>query len=294
MRANEFIKEASATKRKGIVHLQKMKDLEFIQFIRKLGTEFQNTLGDVKVSLKVDGAGFRFGKDEHGKLFVETSRSGPIDKPGAFSAFVKAKGGNAGMLNRAKHYDDIYNIIINSNFIKGLPKDSKVIAEIFYNPMADDAGDTIKFVNVAYYKSKLGSLLTLILFDVTTASTGEPHPNKESIMEFLYDQSTSEIKILSPNLVVSGDIDITGKVDPIDELDDEAIRVLSSRKHIDRPRKKEIQQVIQGVKDKLADYILNHPNILGKYDLGKEIEGLVLDVDGENYKVTTPQFKSFH
>ena len=54
----EYLQEAvEATTRQNMIHLQKMDDVAFIDFAHKLKRETGGKLQDIKVSLKVDGAG---------------------------------------------------------------------------------------------------------------------------------------------------------------------------------------------------------------------------------------------
>lgn len=289
----QYLKEeAVATKRQNMLHLQKMKDEEFIEFVRKVKSEMGGKLADVKVSLKVDGAGARFGKDANGKVFFEGSRTGPIYEPKSFSTHAKSKGYEGEMLVRAGHYDDIFDIVTKSDFIKTLPNNTKVVCELFYNPMGEMSDDGIKFVTVKYDKKKLGKVMTIVPFGVLVASTGQKHAYSSDIIKSLYKQSDENIKFIDPSLTTSGQIDISAFVDPILSLNQHSLNVLKSRKAEDKAAKENIKALIQNVKNALAEYILKHENILDKFKLGPEIEGLVLNINGQDVKVTTPEFKA--
>lgn len=282
--------EVKASRREGIDHLQKMKDIEFIEFFSKVKKELKGKLKNVPVQLKVDLLGFRFGKDSSGKIFVESSRSGPIYDEGSFSKFTSAKGtADKIMLDRAAHYDDILKYFKNANISKILPNNTKVVVEVGYNPLADESEDWITFVTVRYDKSKLGSLMTLFPHKVLVASSGDTHPQEKDILDSLYKMSTDKVKILSPSLE-TGDIDISGFLDPLDSIDDRTKEVLLSRKAIDKPEKKAIQELLQKVKNELADYLLNLP-LKGKDMIGSDIEGLIMNIGGKDLKITTPEFK---
>jgi hypothetical protein len=125
----QFLSESEviATARSNMIHLQKMKDAEFISFIKKIKTQFDGKLHGLKVTLKVDGGGGRFGLSKTGEPFFEGSRTGPITQPKAFSKFAISKGAEGVSLERAHHYDSMFDIITGSKFIKVLPKDCKVI-----------------------------------------------------------------------------------------------------------------------------------------------------------------------
>lgn len=280
--------DAVTTKRKGLVHLEKMSDLEFVEFFRDVNPKLKN----LPVSLKVDGIGGRFGKDEKGKPFIENSYSGPRFEKGSFLAFAKSReNADEGMLNRAEKFDMIFDIISESALMKSLPNDTKVICEFLFNPLGQEKDNTIKFVSVSYDKSKLGSELTVVPISVIVASTGEEHPQMKKIIDSLLKQSTDKIKVVSPKLAQKGDIDITAIVDPIKTLDADAIAKIKSLKAADKPEKARIKEVIQAVKEKMAKYILDHPSIVGKDILGPEVEGLVINLGGKNIKITTQAFK---
>lgn len=289
----QYIAESvEATKRTGMLHLNKMKDLEFIDWVRSIQSQFKGKLENIKVSLKVDGGGYRMGLDKSGRPFVEGSRTGPIFEPRAFSTHAKNKGGSPEIVARAMHYDDMFEIITKSKFIKTLPKDSKVICEMFYNPMAEVTDAGLKFVSITYDKTKLGSMMTIIPFEVVVASTGHPHPDSEKIIKGLLSQSNDKIKFVDPKLNTSGTIDISGMIDPILSLNSDMIAALSSRKKVDADTKAAAKATVQAVKDQVSRYILDHPAIVGKDMLGPEMEGLVLDIDGRIVKVTTDAFKA--
>lgn len=288
----DFLNESViSTKRKNMIHLQNMPDLEFIRFVQELKSKSDARLKGIGVSLKVDGGGARFGVSIDGKYFFEGSRTGPIFEPKAFSTFAKGKNSSQEIIARSYHYDDMWEIVTKSDFIKTLPNDSKVICEIFYNPMGKIEDSGITFVSIKYDREKVGSLLTIIPFEVVFSSTGEKRPDSEKIIETLISKSTSKIKILSPKLKIKGSIDLSGMIDPILSLSQESIKLLSSRKPSDTPMKKVIRSVIQNVKDEISSKILEDPSIIGKDMLGPEIEGLVLDLGGKMIKVTTPEFK---
>lgn len=287
-----FEDQVQATKRTSMLHLQKMSDVEFIQFVQHVAQTMQGQLKNLKVSLKVDGAGARFGKDATGRTFFEGSRTGPIFEPKAFSTHAASKGAADDIMLRARHYDDIWEIVTQSNFVKSLPADTKVVCELFYNPMGEITDDGIKFVSVSYDQEKLGRLMTIVPFKAIVASTGEDHPQSSRIVQNLYAMSNTDVKFIDPNLATKGAIDIGGLIDPILSMGPETVATLQSRKRDDMSAKSDIREIIQTVKDDVADFILTHPAILDKFKLGPEIEGLVLNINGREVKVTTPEFKA--
>lgn len=286
-----FIEEVSKTKRKNMVHLEKMKDVEFVKFIQKVQNELKGKLKNINVSLKVDGLGFRFGKDSNGRPFVEGSRTGPIFEPKSFSNYVKSKGKDGVMLQRAYHYDDLYDIFINSNLMRVLPNNTKVVCEVLYNPMGDYTDEGISFVKVAYDRNKLGNIMTVVPISVLDSDTNASHPSERQILDRLYNQSNNDIKIIDPSLNVSSDIDISGVISPIKSLDDEVIRILQSRKKVDKPAKESYKNIIANVKNQLARYLIKNEKIKGSDKLGPEMEGLVFEIGDQLVKVTSDEFK---
>ena len=282
--------EVAATKRQDMIHFQKMKPLEFVEFALQVKNEFKGKLTNLKSAMKVDGLGARFGRSEQGLPFFEGSRTGPIFQPNAFTNYAKSRGSNDEIMLRAGHYDDIWEIITKSKQMKVVPPGAKVICEIFYNPMATIHEDGITFVTVKYDKSKLGSLMSIVPFAVVDAKTGQPHPGEAKILKDLFKTSDDKIKVIDSSLKM-GTIDFHGLIDPIATLTPEMLSKVKSLKHADKEDKANTLAVIQGVKDGMADYILHHPEIYDKFKLGPEIEGLVLTINNREYKITTQKFK---
>lgn len=277
-----------ATKRSGIIHLQSMKDLEFVSFAQDI-LSTGGKLDNVPMTLKVDGLGGRFGKSVAGNVFFEGSRTGPIFTPKSFSNFAKSKGHDGIRLTRAEQYDEIWDIVTTSKVAKSLPVDTKVICEIFYNPMGELGDDGIKFVSVKYDPKKLGSILTIVPISIITASTGEPHENEDSILKQLYAMSTDKVRVINPTLKMEHSIDVTAIISPMQAINN---TLLTSLKRDDAEDKVVLKAIVQLCKNELAEYILKHPAILGKDILGPNIEGIVVKVNGKDIKITTPEFKA--
>jgi hypothetical protein len=248
-------------------------------------------LKDIPISLKVDGLGFRIGKNKDGKVFVEGSRTGPIFEPKAFSTYTKARGAKDEIVIRAQHYDDMFDIFKSADFLTAIPNDVKLICEIFYNPMATEDDTGITFVTVKYDKTKLGSLMTIFPISFVVASTGEqlPKDQQESIKKNLFKFSNDKIKFADVSMKI-GSLDINATIDPLVNFDDSHIEILKSRKAADKIQKENLLAIINKVKEDLATLILN-ADIDGKDKFGKEIEGIVLAINGKSLKVTTKEFK---
>lgn len=282
--------EVIASKRKNLMHLQAMKPLEFLDWVQSLHNEFGGVLTNLEVSLKVDGLGARFGKDESGQFFFEGSRTGPVFKEKAFSTYAKEKGSKQEIIDRALHYDDLFDALKASPLTKLLPKNTKVVCEIFYNPMGthDDTGSV--FVTVKYDTKKLGKTMTIVPISILNASTGEQHSESAEILKKLFKASTTEIKVIDPSLKV-GKIDIRAKTKSVMKYSENERAIIKSLKGADKEQKAALLATIQKAKDELAEYLLHHPSIEGKEKLGKNIEGLVFTAGGQPVKITTQEFK---
>jgi hypothetical protein len=292
--AESINEDVKASPRQGIQHLEKMNDLEFINFVKKLKHEMKGKLNPIKMTLKVDGLGARFGKDKSGKPFFESSHSGPIFTSGTFTGYAQGRGFEGEKLQRAAHYDQIFDMIVNSKFIQQLPNDTKVNCEILYNPMADETDNGLKFVTVAYDRSVLGPMMTIVPFDSEVASTGQRHPMSNKIKDFLIKiKGEGDIKFVDDRLGYDGDVDLSAQIDPIlSIIDGTLIAKLSSRLKVDADEKRQIKAFLQAAKDSIAQYLLQHPGIIGKDRMGKDIEGVILHRGKEApIKVTTPTFK---
>ncbi len=285
-----LIEDVVASKRKSMMHLQSMKPVEFVQWVKSIDADLGGILTNLNVTLKVDGLGARFGKDKNGRLFFEGSRTGPIFEPKSFSNHAKSKGSSDEIVARAAHYDDMFDLLKGSSFVKSLPADTKVICEIFYNPMATEKDGKLTFVTVQYDKSKLGKVMTIVPIDVLSASTGEPHPNAASIIQGLYKASGSDLKVVNPELTADK-IDVRAKIKSILKFGERELSVIKSLKAADKPEKALLIKAIDDAKNDLAQHLLDHPGIVGKDKLGKDIEGLVFSINGQPVKVTTQEFK---
>ena len=275
MRFIEFLREIDRTPRASIIHFERIKPVEFLRLAREIIAK-DHHLREVKTSLKVDGASARFGKDIRGKFFFETGRSGIIQEPKAFSTYTMNKGGSFEMIERSLRYDEMYDLLEASNIWRDLPNGVKIVIEVLFNEMAEVIDDKLKFVSIQYDRKKLGNLMTIVPISVI----GEYNLDK------LYEKSNDEIRIISPEL---GRINIKLDIDlsVVNEIDE---NVLTSLKHKDREKKLEYITILQELKDAIAKHILSLP-ITGKDKLGEEVEGLVIELGGNTYKITTPDYK---
>jgi hypothetical protein len=287
-------------KRQGIKHIYnpgsstEISDRDFIKLVDSIKKNLKGKLDTVKIDLKVDGAGIRFGKDSEGEPFFMTSKvTEPLyaSKIGTFTSFANRNGDATDIqIARAKHYDDALATIVNSDFIKALPKDTIVQAEMLYNPMAEKSETGLKFVNIEYDHNLLGSEMTLVPFVAKKFSTGETLPDSEKILASLIKKSDDRIKIISTKLAAKG-LDVTGIIDPVASMNPELLATIAPRTK-DTPEKRQAQAIIAKAKKELSDYIADHPGIVGKDQIGKDSEGLVINIPGvPPVKVTSQLMK---
>jgi hypothetical protein len=284
-------------RRVGIKHIYspgsstEMRDGEFLAMIDEIARN-SGTLNDMPINLKIDGAGIRFGKDESGKPFMMTSKvNTPLyaENVGDFEKYGRERGQEAEQLERTKRYDQALDVIVNSDFIKKLPADTIVQAEMLFVPMAEQTPAGLKFVNIPYDAKKLGKTLTLVPFSIREFSTGNPRPDAADIKKSLVQSSTPDIKIIS-NQLQQKNVDVSDVIKPVVEMSAELKSALASRANT--PEKQQARQILTQVRQQLSDAIINSPNISGLDKLGKNIEGIVINLpNGQLAKVTSPAMK---
>ena len=263
----------------GRVSTAEMKNADFLEIAKAIADNGGN-LDGLPISLKVDGAGIRFGKDQSGRPFFMTSKvTTPLyqDDVGYFTSFGQQRGQDEETLARTKKYDDALALITGSKFIQTLPSDTIVQAEMMYNPMAQQTDQGLKFVNIPYDPKKLGKQMTLVPFVFKQYSTGDERPDADRIKKRLLAASDSNIKIVSNNLEQKG-INVSKIINPILNLD---------------PKDKANKPAFDQAKQALSDAIINNPKLAGKDALGDNMEGVVVNMpNGQMFKVTSQQMKS--
>jgi hypothetical protein len=263
----------------GRVSSAEMKNADFLE-IAKAIADNGGKLDGVPISLKIDGAGIRFGKDQNGRPFFMTSKvTTPLyqDDVGYFTSFGQERGQDAEQLARTKNYDDALALITGSKFIQSLPADTIVQAEMMYNPMAQKTDQGLKFVNIPYDPKKLGKQMTLVPFVFKQYSTGDERPDADKIKKRLLAASDNNIKIVSNNLEQKG-INVSKIINPILNLD---------------PKDKANTPAFDQAKQALSSAIIDNPKLAGKDVLGDNMEGVVVNMpNGQMFKVTSQQMKS--
>ena len=269
-----------------------IKDQDFIKLCVEIA-ENGGTLNNIPINLKIDGAGIRFGKDVGGRPFFMTSKvTKPLyaDNIGDFEKYGREQGQSAEQLARTRNYDQALDIIVNSDFIKRLPSDTIVQAEMLFNPMAQSDGDQLKFVNIAYDSRRLGQSMTLVPFMAKQYSTGQTSPDQDRILKTLIKSSTPEIKIITNRLEQSG-INVGSIIQPVLEMDPNLRAALSTRGNNDA--KTQARGILDRARQRLSQAIIKSPKLKGMNVLGDNNEGIVLEFPQTGLvKITTDTMKS--
>jgi hypothetical protein len=290
--------EVVQSKRKSIVHLEKMKDIDFLDLLDELRDESNGklTLDNIPMTVKIDGFGSRFGKSEDGRPYYETSRTGPKFGPGNFLKYHQEKGTqDPEILRRAGLFDELQNKIMNviANVDKRLGenflKDIKIHVEVLYLPFASEQEDgRLKFVGISYDKLPDGVELALVPLFAEISSSGATHPKSTQIIKTIKNLGQiDDTMFIDNSLTTDGSIDVTGSIPPMENLETLRNMILSNK----RDAKKEAAEALQPVKDELANYIIEHPGILGKDILGRDYEGIILNSKQGPIKITSKEQK---
>lgn len=280
--------KVSSTKRQNMLHLEAMKDVDFVSLCRSLET---GRLVGLKTVMKVDGLAARFGKDANGEVFFESARSGPIFEPGAFSDYTLARNPSEESLARSRHYDDILLFLKTSGVLENLPNNTKIVCEVLYKPLATEEEDGFRFVSVKYSKAAVSAKMTVLPYYAADATTGERFDDTASQAIFSLIQQTPDFSIIDPMLKM-GTIDVSSFVSVGAGVSHIELDALGSLKHADKPLKAQVKARLLEAKQGMAAAILQSDEIQGKYRLGPEIEGVVVWVNNQEYKCTTPEFRS--
>ena len=288
--------EVKTSKRVGIEHIYALKPLEFIDLCRYFKNDLKGIIKPkkVKINLKMDGAGLRIGLDANKKFFIESSRSGPVFKPGAFAEYTINKFGKSNEISDS--YDKVLSSLLEleplqrylrSKFHQGV----KLFCELLFTPNAKQIEGKLQFLVVKYDADKLGKLFSLIFYKAEDLD-GNQITNEQQIFNDLKKLSTNRI-LLDDQTIDYEDIDIEFEVnDFLQIIDDQADveYILTSRKKDDQPAKEALVNIISKYQKMISDKIIQ-TKFNNKF--GSEFEGLVLYfTNGKVVKVVTDVYKS--
>lgn len=256
------------TKRVNIKHFHSISNKEFDNYLSYLQRDHSGFINNShKVVLKIDGLNGKFGKDEHGSIFFESAKSGPVFRVGEFEKYTKMKPEcTEKSIFRAKQYDNILSSLKYGklhHIVSVLPNNTKVDCEILFNSLKTDETDThIKFVHTFYKKSILGTYITILPYQI--------FPENESLFKKLLSLSNSETRIINPIMSIIFNIDINHEI-----------------KEWDLKEKEKCWEI----KNKIGAKILEHLKEFS-YMLGEEREGIVihLPILNKPYKIIDSRF----
>lgn len=283
------------TARAGIEHLHKIKYLDFLKLCEYIVSNYKGVIGKANASVteKVDGMSLRFGLDKTGKVFVESSYSGPISDLGQYTEYVKSRGYDPSPVSEAfenllKHFKS--NSKLTSLLKKYNENGVKIISEVFYNPLGTkDAQGKIRFVRIDYDQKKLANIGTFVLFAVLD-SEGNAHEKSDEIISELKKLSDKDFKFSDPSIKFN-DININYELESLLKAVKKVENfetVIMSRKKVDKHNKDLLRALIDEFREKLSEKILKSLDS-GKF--GPDVEGLVVKLsNGVSFKVVTKQF----
>jgi len=298
IRFKTFLKEqVQATKRVGIEHLSKLKPLEFLELCEYFKNDLKGIISSekIKINLKIDGAGLRFGIDSNGKFFIESSSSGPQFDHGAFSNYTKNKYGESNPISDS--YDDVFQSLkqykpLQTYLQKNFPDGVKLFCELLYTPLAKEIEGKLQFLVVKYDKANLGNKFSLIFFKAEDLN-GEQLKNETEVFNKLKQLSSSDI-VFDDQQIKYEDIDINYEINSFYEMledYDDIKNVLASRKSADKKTKQAIISIIEKAQKSISSKIIQTK--FNHRFAGDEMEGLVIYFDSSKVvKVVSDKYKS--
>jgi hypothetical protein len=216
-----------------------------------------------------------------------------LSQSGQFMAYAKSKGEtDPEKLAKTQQFDDWFDQMLEVAKTVGQKmhlKDTKIHVEALYLPFAEQQPDgRLKFVGIHYDQLPKGITLALVPLFAERSSTGEQLPNSDEIINQVKSiKQVGKTMFIDNRLTVHGELDATAILPP-----EENIEILRSMVHSGkRDQKAQAKEALQKVKNDLGQFIINHPNILGKDVLGKDYEGIVLNTKNGHVKITSPEQK---
>jgi hypothetical protein len=292
--------EVKAQLRKGMPHLHDLKAVDFLDLLDELhdgNGKFK--LENIPLNVKVDGFGGRFGKNAEGKPFMGTSRTEPRYEPG-FVAYHQKKGTtDPDILDRAQKFDDLFEEmmkaidLVDSKLGPDFLVNKQVTCEVLFLPFATETPEgKLKFVGIHYDKLPKGVQLALVPFHAVEADTGEPVEDPKFINKLLQVGNQGSVMFINNRLTQKQGLDVTEIINPLDNIEELKSIVSSTAGKRDRASlqlRKEVEEKLQPIKDKLEQAIIKDPNIIGKDMLGKDYEGIVINSRLGPIKVTSQE-----
>ena len=268
-------------KRKNMKHLSEMNDYDFCMWMLYDAGKTGNYLD---LSWKLDGFFLRFGKDEEGNPWFQTARSPVLYDPMAVIWHALSRGYDHQAMGRAEVYFHLIKQIWESKIMDEIEDDSCFACEVFDKSMAkhDKEKGTLTFVNIPYDDKFFTTDVTLFIYQLQVASTGQTW----------IDGYTGDLK-LDENIRTLGskfrvDLDYEYFRTAVQSFGSNLL-VLKSLKHKDRDLKLALKEKVAILKQQFSAYVLSKAK--EKHEMGENFEGVVFKVNNTEYKITTDYFK---
>jgi hypothetical protein len=286
--------------RKGMPHLHDLKAPDFLDLLDEIHDgNGRFKLENIPLNVKVDGFGGRFGKNKDGKPFMGTSRTEPRYEA-SFVKYHQQKGTtDPEILGRAQMFDDLFSEMMNaiklvdSKLGPDFLINKQVTCEVLFLPFAQETEDgRLKFVGIHYDKLPKGVQLALVPFHAVEADSGEPVEDPKFIDSLLSVGNQGSVMFINNRLTQDEGLDVTEIINVLDNIDELKQIVSDTAGKRDRASiqlKKEVEEKLLPIKEKLEQAIIKDPNIIGKDMLGKDYEGIVINSRLGPIKVTSQE-----
>jgi len=169
----------------------------------------------------------------------------------------------------------------------------QVTCEVLFLPFAQETEDgKLKFVGIHYDKLPKGVQLALVPFHAVEADSGEPVEDPKFIDSLLSVGNQGSVMFINNRLTQDEGLDVTEIINVLDNIDELKQIVSDTAGKRDRASiqlKKEVEEKLLPIKEKLEQAIIKDPNIIGKDMLGKDYEGIVINSRLGPIKVTSQE-----
>jgi len=292
--------EVKAQLRKGMPHLHDLKAVDFLDLLDELhdgNGKFK--LENIPLNVKVDGFGGRFGKNAEGKPFMGTSRTEPRYQASFVDYHQKKGTTDPEILGRAQMFDDLFSEmmkaikLVDSKLGPDFLVNKQVTCEVLFLPFATETPEgKLKFVGIHYDKLPKGVQLALVPFHAVEADSGEPVEDPKFIDSLLGVGNQGSVMFVNNRLTQKEGLDVTEIINPLDNIEELKSIVSGTAGKRDRASlqlRKEVEEKLLPIKEKLEQAIIKDPNIIGKDMLGKDYEGIVINSRLGPIKVTSQE-----
>jgi hypothetical protein len=292
--------EVKAQLRKGMPHLHDLKAADFLDLLDEIhdgNGKFK--LENIPLNVKVDGFGGRFGKNAEGKPFMGTSRTEPRYQASFVDYHQKKGTTDPEILGRAQMFDDLFNEmmkaikLVDSKLGPDFLVNKQVTCEVLFLPFATETPEgKLKFVGIHYDKLPKGVQLALVPFHAVEADSGDPVEDPKFIDSLLSVGNQGSVMFVNNRLTQKEGLDVTEIINPLDNIEELKSIVSGTAGKRDRASlelRKEVEEKLLPIKQKLEQAIIKDPNIIGKDMLGKDYEGIVINSRLGPIKVTSQE-----